>query len=128
MLSKKLKPDNLTTDNSFSTLVFHTKTGLEYIAVKNFLSFYANVNTITALDNIKKFKTNLNTDKIFRGFVDFGSRIFINPLDGGIEKLGLKFKIDLGFISNSGDIKSIIKSDDLIIPTFRFGLQKDFNL
>jgi hypothetical protein len=128
LLGKKIKPDNSNTENSITPLVFHTKTGLEFIAIKNFLSLYANVNTITTLDNVEKFKINLNTTKLFRGFVDFGARILLAPTDSKLESLGLKFKLDLGFISNGNNIKSIIKSDDLIIPTFRFGLQKDFNL
>lgn len=128
LLGKKLKPDNSNKENSFNPIVFHTKTGFEFIAVKNILSIYTNVNTLTIFDNVKNYKTSLNTDKVFRGFIDFGTRMLLAPSDNSLSKLGLKLKIDLGFIANGGDIKAIIKSDDLVVPTFKFGLQKDFKL
>jgi len=125
ILGKKIKPDNTKDETSISPLVFHTKTGLEIIAIKNILSIYFNINTLTPLDKVADYRSGLSIKKNFFGFVDFGTRMLLIPKENFG---GLKLKVDLGFISNGGEIKSILQSEDLVIPTFRLGLQKDFGL
>lgn len=125
-LGKKLKPENDKEENTISPFVFHPRIGFEWMIVPKLLSVYINGNGILPFDNNRQYKERIADGKLFKTFWDFGTKMLLNPADNGISKLGLKIKVDLGFIVNGGDVRAIIKNDDIVTPTFRFGLQKDF--
>ncbi|AFK03995.1 hypothetical protein Emtol_2862 [Emticicia oligotrophica DSM 17448] len=110
----------------FNMGVIHTKIGLQRILVANdILSIYANQNYILPIDNIKVFDKFYRTEKsslhsIIRYF-DVGIKALLSS-----SKTSAKLMIDVGFIINNSDTKSITGSVDRAIPNLKVSVYTAF--
>ncbi len=124
---KKIVVDTVINKNGFNISLFQTKIGVEYILLRDLLSTYVNVNALAIGSNVGEFeKATLNTKKV-KGFVDWGIRMLLDP-NKNLSLGNFKLFFDLNFLINGGDLKSLNKSSDFIIPNIRFGIRKGFRI
>lgn len=109
---------------SFNIGLLQFKTGIQYIVVKNALSIYLNFNPYFVANGNQNFKS-VYTDysNKLNLFTDFGVDCYLN-LAKSQKDFFLNF--DLGFITKGGDVSSIIKNEDVLIPRIKIGLVKSF--
>lgn len=123
-LGKKLKVDTAEKSKPVLTSLFQMKMGLEYVLVPSLFSVYTNVNAASFMTNRAVLKDSLGMNKSLYGFVDFGTRMLLEPK--GNNRIGdWKLYFDLNFIINSAELKGIAKSNDFVIPNFRVGLRTE---
>lgn len=123
-LGKKLKVDTTEKSKPVLTSLFQMKMGLEYVLVPGLFSVYSNINAASFMTNRDILKDSLGMNKSLYGFVDFGTRMLLEPK--GANRIGdWKLYFDLNFIINSSELKGIAKSNDFVIPNFRVGLRTD---
>lgn len=126
LLSKEA-PSSTVNDKKASVnyLAIHSKAGLEWLFIKDFLSIYTNLNAIGTGYGVDNFKNyfNLKNNKLFC-FLDYGIKAEFVLNSGENDKNNLI--LDLGFIHNGGDIHSFVNQKDVFTPYFRIGFAKLF--
>lgn len=110
----------------FNMGVIHTKFGIQRILVANdILSVYANQNYILPIDNIsifdKFYRTEKSSLRSIIGYFDVGIKALLSS-----PKTSAKLIIDVGFIINNSDTRSITGSVDRAIPNLKVSIYAAF--
>ncbi|HRH48737.1 MAG TPA: hypothetical protein PLP23_08295 [Panacibacter sp.] len=121
---KNLIFDTTKTAKAISSTVFYAKSGLEFGVIPKRLSIYGNVNTVTILDKIAEFQAATGLQSKFYGYLDCGAKFYLDPTPNAKADDGLYIYSNINCIINSGDVKRITKSNDLVIPSIQIGLVK----
>jgi hypothetical protein len=102
----------------FEPYIFHFRIGGEYMPLKNWVSFYANISyilPITQNRNFSMYAPQINKNLLF---LEYGAK-FELPI-GGVNTF-----FDFNFITINQRVNSITKTGDLAIPTIRMGITKN---
>lgn len=95
--------------------MFHIKAGLEY-TFDSTVSIFANLNYTHVVDGVDYFNQTYNVEKYKAIFYDFGARCLFDN--------GLFIEADFIYITDA--MKSLIKTNDEVIPLLRIGVNHHF--
>ncbi len=124
-LEKSINEDTVQTKPSVNYSQFQGRLGAEYIVFQNILSIYAGGNWIVPLTNVNMYRERLPFQKDLQPYVDFGFRLLLQP--GKELKLaddGLGIVVDVNFIVNNKDMRTVNSNNDSLVPGLRFAVQK----
>ncbi|MBP6024704.1 hypothetical protein [Ferruginibacter sp.] len=124
---KKLITDTAKDKKGFDVSLFQMKTGFEFQIFRDLMSIYGNINALTIGNNVEQFEKTVGNTKKVRGFIDWGVKMLLDP-NKNLDLGNFKLFFDLNFLINGGDLRSINKSTDLIVPNIRFGVRKGFRI
>lgn len=63
-------------------------------------------------------------DSKFFGYIDCGTKLYLDPTPNSKVPNDLFIYSNLNFIINSGDVRRVTKSNDLVIPSIQVGIVK----
>ena len=124
-LEKSINEDTIQSQQSVNFSQFQGRLAGEYIVFNNFLSLYTGINWIAPLTNVKMYRERLPFQKDGQPYMDFGIRMFLEP--GKMLKMkdsGLGIVLDVNFIVNNKDMRSVNSKGDSLVPGLRFAMQK----
>lgn len=124
-LEKSINEDTIQSQQSVNFSQFQGRLAGEYIVFNNFLSLYTGINWIAPLTNVKMYRDRLPFQKDGQPYMDFGIRMFLEP--GKMLKMkdsGLGIVLDVNFIVNNKDMRSVNSKGDSLVPGLRFAMQK----
>jgi hypothetical protein len=128
-LEKSINEDTIQSKPSVNFSQFQGRLAGEYIVFDNFLSFYTGINWIAPLTNVNMYRERLPFQKDGQPYMDFGIRMFLEP--GKILKTkdsGLGLVLDVNFIVNNKDMRSVNSKGDSLVPALRFAMQKTLSV
>lgn len=101
----------------FEPFVFHFKLGGEWMPLKDWVSFYANISYILPVTQNRDFKTYAPQIKDNLVYLECGAKF-------ELEISGVNTFFDFNFIAINDRVKTITKTSDKVIPSIRIGISK----
>jgi hypothetical protein len=115
-LQKRLYMNN---GEKFEPYLFHFRTGIEYMPIPDWVSFYVNFSLATPVTQITSFRNLTNYNKTSYMFLDYGVRCDLKLGDNS------SINLDLNFVGVTSSVKKISGTKDLVIPSIRIGVSQN---
>lgn len=103
-----------------SSMTFHPKLGLDWVAAKGVVNFYGNFNALARLTNVARFDSTFKNTKDFNYFFDIGFGVTLN-LDKNDTPKNTVY-LQLGGILKGLNANKFLKTDDMLVPVFKITL------
>jgi hypothetical protein len=128
-LEKSINEDTVQSKPSVNFSQFQGRLAGEFIVFDNILSLYSGINWILPLTNVAMYRERLPFQKDGQPYMDFGVRMFLEPGKVlNVKDPGLGIVIDINFIVNNQDMRSVNYKGDSLVPGLRFAIQKTLSV